>query len=126
MHLGVLPAVALQEVERRVVCDAEDPRAKRRDLRREAQRVERFGERVLNDLFALDDRAGETRAAAKGCAAGGRNTADFDKGVRMKSGGLWRLVALAAGCGRKIETTPIANETVTPKDHDIVPLGRSW
>ena len=64
VQVDVFVAVALQEIDRRVVRDAKQPGAQRRHLGGEAQRVERLGERVLDDVLALDDRAGEARAVA--------------------------------------------------------------
>ena len=62
MDLGETSAMALQEIERGIVCDAKEPRPKRRHVRRETQGVESLGERLLDDVLALDDGAGETRA----------------------------------------------------------------
>jgi hypothetical protein len=52
-RVGQLAAVAAQEVDRGVVRDAEQPRAQRRHVGRQAERVERLRERVLDDVLAF-------------------------------------------------------------------------
>src|SRR5262249_9519164 len=56
--------VSPKKVDRRIVRVSEEPRTERRRVGREAQRIERFRQSLLNDVLAVDERACKARTIA--------------------------------------------------------------
>ena len=56
--------VATKKIQGRIVRDAKEPGPQRRQLRRQAGRVERLGERLLDHVLAVDRGAHQARAIA--------------------------------------------------------------
>ena len=56
--------VTAEEIDRGVLRDAKEPRAQRGQLRRLTEGIERLRERILDDVFAVDRGADESRGVA--------------------------------------------------------------